>query len=295
MSDSRLQIRRVQAQYLVPCDQPYPRHLQDRLDNEFKRNLSLSLSSAFSSWFSETDSSLWFVRQLEMDFAINAAGNDQHVAKTFTKQLGRALGEALHESNDPGNVIRFASPADYLAHFLVDLAAGNAWGRWYYDSFLGLRMLPTSSALRTAICDQPLSGKAALLQLGKQERISVVRALNQRDAQLILESMTSDARDGVFDTGEMAQSVLHLVDTSALLALERWTRALYLYLSVARRHDESARQSSEAMVALLRSSSARLSEVAENLSSRKSESQSVDETRRHTEFGGAFLLLPLID
>src|SRR6266704_2145072 len=97
MSDSRLQIRRVQAQYLVPSDHPAPRHVKDRLDDEMKRSLSQVLSAAFSPWFSETDSSLWFVRRLEIDITINASGHGEDVSRTLTRQLGRALGDTLQE------------------------------------------------------------------------------------------------------------------------------------------------------------------------------------------------------
>ena len=153
MPDSRLQIRRVQAQYLVPSGHSAPAHLKHRLDNEIKRNLSRVLSDSFSSWFSETDSSLWFVRQLELDLAVNASGRGEHVAKNFSRQLGRLLNDTLQDCTDPSNVVRFVNRADYLAHFLADLAAGIAWGRWYYESFWGLRLVPTSAALRTAVCD----------------------------------------------------------------------------------------------------------------------------------------------
>ena len=295
MNDSRLQIRRVHAQYLVPSDHPAPRSMKDRLDDEIKRNLSHVLSAAFSSWFPETDASLWFIRRLDIDLAVDAAGNDEHVARTFTRQLGRALGDALQDATDHNNVVRFASPAEYLAHFLSDLAAGYAWSRWYYKSFFGLRMLPTSAALRTAVCDQAERGRAALLQLQSAELRNVLLALNRQDARLILENLTQAVPDDSFDTSEMVWSVSRLLHANSLSGLDEWGRAIYLYLSVARERKEPGLHPTDAVPALMRCSPGRLRDVAEELNIVQSQTRVVETERRNTSFGGAFLLLPLLD
>lgn len=295
MTDGRLQIRRVHAQYLVQSGHPAPMRIKDRLDDEIKRNLPRVLSATFSSWFSETDSSLWFVRQLDIDLAVDAAGNGEHVAKTLTRQLGRALGDTLQDDADHNNVVHFANPAEFLAQFLSDLAAGIAWGRWYYESFFGLRMLPTSSALRTAVCDQAERGRAALIQLPGAELGNVLRALNRQDAQLILESLTQGAADDDFDSSETARFVARILDASSFSGLDEWGRALYLYLRVAREQKEGGLQATDTELAVLRCSPDRLREVAEKLTITQAQTR-VDETeRRNTPFGGAFLLLPILD
>jgi hypothetical protein len=295
MADSRLQIRRVHAEYLVPADHPAPGHVKDRLDDEIKRSLSQVLSAAFSSWFLETDSSLWFVRRLEIDLAINAAGGGEGVSRTFTRQLGRALSDTLQDT-DHNNVVRFSSPADYLARFLADLAAGDAWGRWYYESFFGLRMLPTSAVLRTVVCGRPDTGKEALLLLPKNELRDVLRALNRQDARLILESLTAGVRDeSEFDPNEMAWSILRLIDPDLLAELNEWGRALYLYLSVARWQEEAGLDTTDAGLTLLRCSPDRLRDIAEELKTVQAEVRVAETERRYTSFGGAFLLLPLLD
>ncbi len=296
MNDSRLQIRRVQAQYLVPSDHPAPRHVKDRLDAEIKRSLSQVLSAAFSSWFSETDSSLWFVRRLEIDLAINASGHGDDVSRTFTRRLGRALDDTLQEGADQNNVVRFTSPADYLAHFLSDLAAGDAWGRWYYEAFFGLRLLPTSAALRTAVCQRPETGKAALLQLPGAELKDVLRALNRQDARLILESLTQGVKeDSGFDPNQLAWSNSRLIDGHLLDGLNEWGQALYLYLSAAREEEQSGLHVMDATRALLRCSADQLRDVAEELNTVQEQAKVAATERRHTSFGGAFLLLPLLD
>jgi hypothetical protein len=296
MNDSRLQIRRVHAQYLVPSDHPAPGSIKDRLDNEIKRSLSQVLSAEFSSWFSETDSSLWFIRRLEIDLAVNGSSDGEGVSRTFSRQLGRALGDTLQDSADHNNVVRFASPADYLAHFLSDLAAGDAWGRWYYESFYGLRMLPTSAVLRTAVCSRQDIGQAALLQLQSWELKDVMRALNRQDARLILESLTQGARGkSEFDPNEIAWSIWRLIDLDLLDELNEWGRALYLYLSAGHHDEQSDLYGTDAGIRLLRCSPESLREVAAELKTAKTEARVAETERRYTSFGGAFLLLPLLD
>ena len=295
MNDSRLQIRRVHAQYLVPSDHPAPRSIKDRLDDEIRRSLSRVLCAAFSLWFSETDASLWFVRRLEVDLAVDAAGNGEHVARTLTRQLGRALGDALQDATDHSNVVRFASPAEYLAHFLSDLAAGYAWSRWYYELFFGLRMLPTSAALRTAVCDQAERGRAALLQLQSAELRNVLRALNRQDARLILESLTQGVPDDSFDSSEMVWSVSRLLNAHSLGGLDEWGRAIYLYLSVAREQKEPGLHATDPLLALMRCSPDRLRDIAQEPNIVQAQTRVAERERRNTSFGGAFLLLPLLD
>jgi hypothetical protein len=295
MNDSRLQIRRVHAKYLVPTDHPAARSIKDRLDGEIKRSVSHVLCGAFSSWFSETDTSLWFVRRLDIDLAVDAAGNGEHLARTFTRQLGRALGDALQDATDHSNVIRFAGPAEYLAHFLSDLAAGFAWSRWYYESFFGLRMLPTSAALRTAVCDQAERGRAALLELRSAELINVLRTLNRQDARLILESLTQGVPDDSFDSSEMVWFVSRLLNANSLSGLDEWARAIYLYLSVAREQKELGLHATDTLLALMRCSPDRLRAVAQELDIGQAQTRVPETERRNTSFGGAFLLLPLLD
>jgi hypothetical protein len=292
---SRLQIRRVHAQYLVPGQHPAPWQIKDRLDDQIKRSLSQTLAGAFSSWFSEADSSLWFIRQLDIDLAVNAAREGEGVTKTFTTHLGRALGDTLQESADQNNVVRFTSPADYLAHFLSDLAAGDAWGRWYYESFFGLRMLPTSAALRTAVCRDANVGEVALLQLPRKELMAVLRALNRQDARLILEALTETLKhDERLDANQTAWSIVRLMDSDLVDGLNEWVRALSLYLCAAR-EKETGLEPTNALFKLLRCSPDQLREVAAELDTAQARATVSESERRYTSFGGAFLLFPLLD
>jgi hypothetical protein len=140
-------------------------------------------------------------------------------------------------SGDP-EVLHFPDYATYLAHFLLDLAEGSAWSKWYYQRFDGLRMLPASAAVRTAVCDRPDAGLKALLSLTEAGCSAVVRSLSAADADRILavvappavapssESDSTACFQAICDTW---QNVL------SIPAHEEESRRLLLFLSVARK------------------------------------------------------------
>ncbi|HEY6245726.1 MAG TPA: hypothetical protein VIX17_17370 [Pyrinomonadaceae bacterium] len=294
MTDSRLQIRRVHAEYLLPADHPAPVRLRDRLDAEIKHNLTHTLRSSLSSWFSESDTSLWFVRQLELDFPVNATGSSEHVSRTFTSQLGRVLTDAIGDCANQDNVVRFANRAEYLAHFLSDIAAGTAWGKWYYESFFGLRFLPTSAAIRTAVCDEPDTGKMALLLLRSDELIGVLRALSPNDGLLILDTLTKGVASGQFNAHELGWSLTRLRNVHSFDGLNAPCRALGIYLHAAR---AQAASSPHELTDLMTCSTDQLRQVIIELDSIRAnvKTSDFDKQRRETAFGGIFLLLPLLD
>jgi hypothetical protein len=100
---------------------------------------------------------------------------------------------ATGDKTGGGNVVRFANRAAYVARFLRDVAAGTAWGKWYYESFAGLRQLSTSAALRTAVCNESDAGPAALLELDDHELKRVLRELTEQDARRILDHLATNA------------------------------------------------------------------------------------------------------
>jgi hypothetical protein len=232
---NRLQIRRFRADYLVAADHPSPETLKARLDETIERRLASALSVAFAPWFSESDTSLWFIRRLQVDVALNAALERDQIAEAFTAQIGKSLGDALQERADDGNVLRFPNRAAYLAAFLSDLANGAAWSKWYYESFAGLKPLPISSALRTAICDDASTGGEALQALSPLELRRVISSLTSADARRILDSLAeSDAGADEFRSFEAVWAAWSAAESISTMP-ETWQQALHAYVSAS--HD----------------------------------------------------------
>jgi hypothetical protein len=348
MDNNRLHIRRFHTQYLVSSDNHWaPERVRARIDEAMtRRQLAQTLSTIFSSWFSEGDPSVWLIRRLEIDIAVNAATVREHLTRSITRQIARTLGAVLQGAEDSENVMRFPNRAAHLARFLLDLADGAAWDKWYYESFAGLRLLPTSVALRTAICDQPVDGQEALLRLTDDELKKMLRALSVQDARRILDGLTENGIEGDhFRCCQAAWAAWRMIEADLHIASDEWRQTLHLYLAATRDGPNAGgptlRGASRALVKLARKVKAKsasqiqelvsaltggempaLSEIAgatdaevllpllhcppewvrevtQGLVAPASEQQSVEFEanvgRRHTAFGGAFLLLPLLD
>lgn len=234
MNVSRLQIRRFRADYLVSAEHSSPETLKARLDETIQQRLAPALAIAFSPWFSESDTSIWLIRRLQFDVALNAALGLDQIAEAFTAQIGKSLGQALQEGADAGNLLRFPNRAVYLAAFLADLSDGAAWSKWYYESFAGLKPLPVSSALRTAICDDAATGREALQTLSPLELGRVIRSLTSADARRILDTLADiDTVSDEFRSLEAAWAAWSATDAISTHP-ETWQQALHAYVSASR-------------------------------------------------------------
>ncbi|MBV9927300.1 MAG: hypothetical protein JOZ96_19940 [Acidobacteria bacterium] len=191
----------LRAVYFVPSDHPAPDALKVRLDDALSKGLRDALAATASRLFSEADESVWLVRRLDVSLDVNAAWGREAIAASWASEAARALGRDLREDGDARNVIRFPTRAAYLASFLRDLSDSRAWGKWYYRSFEGLRALPQTAALRTAVCADADEGLAALRQLDRHERAQLVRALSRQDARRVLDALASDGTEGAEGAG----------------------------------------------------------------------------------------------
>lgn len=289
METSRLEIGCVAAQYLVSAMHPSPQHVRDRLDAIIARELPRTLARAFDSWFSESDPSIWIIRQLNIETAINVTGDPEHITRALTTQISRNLGATFHDENQD-NVRHFANRAAYLASFLSDLAFGTAWSQWYYQSFAGLNALPLSSALHTAICDDIATGTEALGLLATAELQEVVHSLTAQDARQVLERLASEGPKGnEFYCSEAVLIATTKTDAALAKLGNEWQRALYVFINVT--HDAETLGSSslkDAALAIARDKD-RLSQAVAGPDAQ------VLVHPRCTAFGGVFLILPHLD
>ena len=182
----RLHIHRLNAHYLLPADHPHPERLKARLDELARDALPSALARLVEPWAREKPG-LCFIRQLTLPLAVNAAWEAEQVASQWAGQITRRLVMAFTTAGE--DMVYFPDRAAYLARFLVDLAEGTAWGRWYYRTFEGLRALPTSTAIRTALSETPEDGLNALLSMDSRQAARVIDSMSQADAFRALQAM----------------------------------------------------------------------------------------------------------
>ncbi len=240
-SAARLHIRQWHAEYLVAVDHPAPEALRARLDAAVAHDLAPVLAAILAPWFARQTSGLWFIRRLDLAVDLNVAWEREQVARVLAQQITRELALLLHEGGDGANVLWFPGRAAYLARFLVDLAAGAAWGKWYYAAFDGLRLLPVSAALRTALVDEPALGQAALAEMADDDLAQVGRVLTIHDARLIVDRLAASLPPA--DATRCLAAIWAMMEKTALSGWsgrEEPVQALHLYVQMSRQHPSLA-------------------------------------------------------
>jgi hypothetical protein len=187
---SQLRIERFRARYLVAADHPAPERVQARLDDSITAWLPRSLGAALAGALPETAADVWLIRRLHIDLDINVAWDRDALVRVVADRLADVLLATIRGGADCRDVVWFPDRAAYLASFLSDRADGRG-DTWYYEAFEGLSLLPVSAALRTAVCEVPETGLAALRQLGPEVLRRVLVALTVQDARRVLDVLAA--------------------------------------------------------------------------------------------------------
>jgi len=228
---STLRIERLYNCYLVPAECQTPEEVRSVCESAIAATLPDALAAGLERSFPASDPSVWLVRRLAVDFFVNTEINLPGLSEIWAKETTAALIDTL-KSRGP-EVLHFPDYAAYLAHFLLDLVEGFAWGKWYYQRFDGLRMLPVSTAVRTTVCDRPDAGLKALSSLTEAGCSTVVKSLSPADADRILAAVVPSSEadptacfQAICDSWQAVLSIP---------AYEQESRRLLLFLSVARK------------------------------------------------------------
>jgi hypothetical protein len=241
--NSTVRIARLNVECILPREHRLlPAIVQSQLVDIAQRQLASACARLLAPICPENDSSVWFIRRLDVELPLDADSETDQLTRTWATQLTRSLARTVNgDSEDGSNVIRFSSRAAYLAQFLSDLADGVAWSKWYYAGFDGWRALSVNAALREALCREPAPGEAALWQLASDGRFAkVLRTLSEGDIRAVLSAFAGPARNGNGPGDELNASDLRAVwhtwqHASALLRAESRARAaLQLCLALRR-------------------------------------------------------------
>ena len=235
LQPSALYIDRLHNRYVVPdhAVECVRNTCETALESTLAEALTLNLPPSLP----PADTSLWFIPRLDLDFSVSTEIHRADVVDVWSKEIARTLADAL-QSEDPG-IVHFPDRATYLAHFLVDVVEQTAWDKWYYSSFEGLRLLPTSAVLRTAIADSREVGLQALALLSAFQRRNLVRSLSPADAQRTLTALAArtwanDEADCFLLLSEVSKAAL------GMQSHEIDRRSLLLFLAVCERRPELA-------------------------------------------------------
>ena len=161
------------------------------------RLVKTEVAQACAQWLERAigsaDPSVWLIRRLDLDLSLAV---NQTSAEGTGKRWGEQLAESIYRTIDRGeendSVLHFPNRAAYLARFVRDLAAGRAWGKWYYQEFESLRRLSISRAICEAFVGQPDQTGPALESLMAIHGLrDVLCALTPHDAKRVFQAWRS--------------------------------------------------------------------------------------------------------
>jgi len=220
-------IERLHTRYVAADDIAV--RLRDRCESGLATTLPGALALALAPALPREDGALWFIRELHVNFSVDSDIERSVVAEVWAKEIACATVDAIH-SESP-DVLRFPNHASYLAHFLVDLAQGSAWDRWYYEGFEGLRMLSTSAAVTSAVCAVPEMGLEALHVLSIHQCRAVLKTIGTNDARRILSVLA--LHPGVATTADCIPTLLECWNaTIPIHSYDDARCSLQLYIAV---------------------------------------------------------------
>jgi len=217
-NEAQFTVGRWSGTYHVPRDFSASRDLQLGLDSIVADRLALACESLLEPSLNVSDPSVWRVRDLSLNFYLDAGFSDVHgVARDWGRSFASEILSIVENDTVSDSILRFPSRAAFLAQFLSDLASGRAWGKWYYEEFSDLQVL----SIRQAICSiflrkdtPPVDLLLQIVSIGRLE--AVLQVLNDNDARLIF--------DLCFDGSASARRIESLHKWAGIV-LELWNSA----------------------------------------------------------------------
>lgn len=183
-----LRISRWRNRHLVPADHPAPERVRERVDDAIRRDVAGALADV-AACASGDPHAIVFVRRLELDVAIDAGWDRAAIAGACASAFSRTLLRELADGSTD-NVVRFGSEAELVAAYVATRAQGDAPLPWFLERFRGWSYLPASAAIRSALCETPEIGAAALPLLSPPALTAVALTLEARDVEAITRSIS---------------------------------------------------------------------------------------------------------
>jgi hypothetical protein len=204
----RLRVRKWCNRHLVSEVHPAPDRVRDQIDDAVRRDLGRAVAARLA-LAAHDDGAVVFVRRLELDWTVDVGGDPDDITRMCALVLARDL---LHEiaTDTTGNVVRFSSPAEYLASYVLWRARDLGPPPWFYEPFEGWATLPASAAIRAALCDNDEIGRDALTVLSPDSLAQVARIVTRHDAQAIVHALAE------FSVGEPRPSRIRTVLAATL-------------------------------------------------------------------------------
>lgn len=153
------------------------------LERDLRAALDGQLAQALAPFATaRDDGTRLFIDRLVVDGAVGGAWDLDAIVHTVARRIATALSAGI----DAGVGITFRDRAEFIAAFIVALADGSAWRRWWFEEFDGLKVLSASNAIRSVVLLEGETGIAALARLTSETARRVIESMTPADAARVL-------------------------------------------------------------------------------------------------------------
>ncbi|MFW2438533.1 MAG: hypothetical protein ACN4GR_04095 [Arenicellales bacterium] len=228
MLEDSLQINRLSNQYLLAESATSVNTDKKRLDRMATEQLANILSQALAPLLT-CKPGLVLLDKLECELTLDSTLSDQAIVDSWVAEITRILSRRLRDDTSQAMAC-FDQPSDLLAAFLIDLTKGQAWNSWIYRSFDGLKMLPLSTALRTALLDDSEAGLTVLLGMKKHEQLMIIRSLSEGESNRVLSTLARSDGDTELDPDIIARHLLTSIQPWSITLHGQGALSLWLFL-----------------------------------------------------------------
>lgn len=182
-----LTIDRFQANYVLPAGAPDRAAIQTRMDRLVRERLPAVMADRLIPPPSD-ENAVYRIRNLRVDLWVDAVGMpDNEIAQRWGQALLAVSTHALVRGS-PTQVVRYDDHAHFVAAFLGDLLAGQAWSRWVYDEFAPLRDLPVGQIAAHVLAPRPALFIEVAQRMAREGQLEpLLRKLDAADVRLIWE------------------------------------------------------------------------------------------------------------
>lgn len=237
-----LTIANFEANYFLPSGVPERASVRSRLDRIARQRLLEEIGERLAPSPSDADA-VYRIRTLRIDLWLDALGmSDGEIAGRWSRALVEATLRTLLRAS-PGQMVRYDDHAHFVAAFLGDLMAGQAWSRWVYEEFAPLRGLPIGQVAANLLAPRPALLVDVAARLARDGLLEpLLRRLEPADVRMIWErGLGFGTLPGAIPRGDVLDQMLDALGDGVALehggsvdAARRNALRIYLHTVIAR-------------------------------------------------------------
>lgn len=162
----------------------------DRIERRVAEDLPACCEHILLHSRAQANPAVWRIRKLDLNFMVDtSAPGAADIAQSWSDRLVDGIHRIIERGVENEDLLCFPDRAAYLAQFVLDLVAGCAKGKWYYEEFQSLDPLATGRAIVEAITSDPEDGVQTILHLARSRNLDkALFALTENDARMICEA-----------------------------------------------------------------------------------------------------------